>query len=63
MALGVVAILAIGLILAAICLQTRQESWSYPEAAAGALFLVSGVVFPLVGPARRRPGDRPGARR
>jgi ABC-2 type transport system permease protein len=47
MALGVTAILAIGLLLAAICMQTRQESWSYPEAAAGALFLVSGVVFPL----------------
>ena len=29
------------------CLQTRQESWSYPEAFAGALFLLSGVVFPL----------------
>jgi ABC-2 type transport system permease protein len=47
MALGVVAILALGLLLAAICMQTRQESWSYPEAAAGALFLISGVVFPL----------------
>ena len=47
MVAGVIAILAIGLLLAAICLQTRQESWSYPEAAAGALFLVSGVVFPL----------------
>jgi ABC-2 type transport system permease protein len=46
-ALGVTAILAIGLLLAAICMQTRQESWSYPEAAAGALFLISGVVFPL----------------
>jgi len=45
--LGVIASLAIGLMLAAVCLQTRQESWSYPEAAAGALFLVSGVVFPL----------------
>jgi ABC-2 type transport system permease protein len=44
---GVVAILAIGLTLAAICMQTRQESWSYPEAASGALFLVCGVVFPL----------------
>ena len=44
---GVAGILAIGLILAAVCMQTRQESWSYPEAAAGALFLVSGVVFPL----------------
>ncbi len=47
MVIGVTSILAIGLLLAAICLQTRQESWSYPEAAAGALFLVSGVVFPL----------------
>jgi ABC-2 type transport system permease protein len=47
MILGVAAILAIGLLLAAICMQTRQESWSYPEAASGALFLVSGVVFPL----------------
>lgn len=47
MVLGVAAILAIGLLLAAICMQTRQESWSYPEAVAGALFLVSGVVFPL----------------
>ena len=45
--LGGVAIIAIGLLLAAICLQTRQESCSYPEALAGALFLVSGVVFPL----------------
>jgi len=43
----VAAILSIGLLLAAICMQTRQESWSYPEAAAGALFLISGVVFPL----------------
>ena len=47
MILGVASILAIGLLLASICMQTRQESWSYPEAAAGALFLVSGVVFPL----------------
>ena len=44
---GLGAIIAIGVLLAAICLQTRQESWSYPEALAGALFLVSGVVFPL----------------
>ena len=47
MALGLEAIVAIGILLAAICLQTRQESWSYPEAVAGALFLVSGAVFPL----------------
>ena len=28
-------ILAIGVLLAAICMQTRQESWSYPEAVGG----------------------------
>ena len=44
---GMTAIVAIGIVLAAICLQTRQESWSYPEAVAGALFLVVGAVFPL----------------
>jgi ABC-type polysaccharide/polyol phosphate export permease len=30
-----------------VCLQTRQESWSYPDAVAGALLLVSGPIFPL----------------
>jgi ABC-2 type transport system permease protein len=45
--MGLAPVLAIGILLAAICLQTRQESWSYPDAFAGALFLVSGVVFPL----------------
>jgi ABC-2 type transport system permease protein len=47
MALGLAAVIAVGVIMAAICMQTRQESWSYPEAVAGALFLVSGAVFPL----------------
>lgn len=47
MALGLATIVAIGIVLAAVTIQTRQEAWSYPEAAAGALFLVSGAVFPL----------------
>jgi ABC-type polysaccharide/polyol phosphate export permease len=47
LAVGLVPILAIGILIAAICLQTRQESWSYPDAVSGALFLVTGVVFPL----------------
>ena len=47
MAMGLTSILAIGVVLGAVCLQTRQESWSYPDAVAGALFLVSGAVFPL----------------
>ncbi len=45
--LGLGAVVALGILMAAVCLQTRQESWSYPEAVAGALFLVSGAVFPL----------------
>ncbi len=47
LAMGLVPVMALGILMAAICLQTRQESWSYPDAFAGALFLVSGVVFPL----------------
>jgi ABC-2 type transport system permease protein len=47
MVLGLIAILAIGVLLASTIMQTRQESWSYPEAVAGALFLIVGAVFPL----------------
>lgn len=47
MVLGIVAILAVGLLMAAVVMQTRQESWSYHEAVAGALFLIVGAVFPL----------------
>ena len=47
MALGLVAVLALALAVAAVILQTRQDSWSYPEAAAGATFLLAGAVFPL----------------
>ena len=45
--LGLGSIIGLGLLMAGICIQTRQESWSYPEAFAGALFLVTGAVFPL----------------
>jgi ABC-2 type transport system permease protein len=48
MVLGLATIVAVGVVLAGICIQTRQESWSYPEAVAGAMFLVTGAVFPLV---------------
>jgi ABC-2 type transport system permease protein len=47
MLLGLAAIIAIGMILAAVGMQTRQDAWQYPEASAGALFLVVGAVFPL----------------
>ncbi|MEO8470522.1 MAG: ABC transporter permease [Chloroflexota bacterium] len=45
--LGLGSIIAVGLLMAGIVIQTRQESWQYPEAFAGAIFLVAGAVFPL----------------
>jgi ABC-2 type transport system permease protein len=45
--LGVVAVIALGVFMAGWCLQLRQEAWSYPEAIAGALYLVSGAIFPI----------------
>lgn len=48
MAIGLVAVIALGTLMAAVCMQTRQDSWSYPEAVAGALFLLVGAVFPIV---------------
>lgn len=47
MLLGLGSVVAIGIFMAAVCIQTTQDSWHYPEAVAGALFLVSGAVFPL----------------
>jgi ABC-2 type transport system permease protein len=47
MVVGVVAIISLGVALAGIVLQMRQESWSYPEAVAGSLYLLSGAVFPI----------------
>ncbi len=48
MALGLVGVLALGVVLAAISMQLRQDAWNYPEAVAGALFLIVGAVFPLL---------------
>ena len=45
--LGVTAVIALGVFMAGWCLQLRQEAWSYPEAIAGALYLVSGAIFPI----------------
>jgi len=45
--LGVLGVMAIGIFMAGWCLQLRQEAWSYPEAVAGALYLVSGAIFPV----------------
>ena len=45
--LGVLGVMALGVFMAGWCLQLRQEAWSYPEAIAGALYLVSGAIFPI----------------
>lgn len=47
MPIGLVAVVALGAAMAAVVMQTRQDSWNYPEAVAGALFLIVGAVFPL----------------
>jgi ABC-2 type transport system permease protein len=47
MVLGVVAVMALGVFMAGWCLQLRQEAWHYPEAIAGALYLISGAIFPI----------------
>ena len=46
-ALGILAVVALGIFMAGWCLQLRQEAWSYPEAIAGALYLVSAAIFPI----------------
>ena len=45
--LGVTGVIALGVFMAGWCLQLRQEAWSYPEAIAGALYLISGAIFPI----------------
>jgi ABC-2 type transport system permease protein len=45
--LGLIAVMALGIGMAGWCLQLRQEAWHYPEAIAGALYLVSGAIFPV----------------
>jgi ABC-2 type transport system permease protein len=45
--IGVLAVIGLGIFMAGLCLQMRQEAWSYPEAIAGALYLISGAVFPI----------------
>ena len=47
MIIGTLAVLALGIFMAGWCLQLRQEAWSYPEAIAGGLYLVSGAIFPI----------------
>jgi ABC-2 type transport system permease protein len=54
--IGLLAVISLGILMAGLCLQLRQEAWAYPEAVAGALYLLSGAIFPIdVLPAFLRP--------
>ena len=46
MTVGLASIVALGLAVAGLCLTIRREAWSYPEAIAGGLYLLSGAIFP-----------------
>jgi ABC-2 type transport system permease protein len=46
MTVGLGAVVALGLAVAGLCLTIRREAWSYPEAIAGGLYLLSGAIFP-----------------
>jgi ABC-2 type transport system permease protein len=46
MTIGLASIVALGLAVGGLCLTIRREAWSYPEAIAGGLYLLSGVIFP-----------------
>ena len=46
MAIGLASVIALGLAVAGLCLTIRREAWSYPEAIAGGLYLLSGAIFP-----------------
>ncbi|MGH2688328.1 MAG: ABC transporter permease [Actinomycetota bacterium] len=46
LALGIGAILAVGLVAVAVAVTVAGEAWRFPEAASAALYLVSGAVFP-----------------
>ncbi len=45
--LGLPAVVGLGVAMAGLVLQMRHDSWSYPEAVSGALYLLSGAIFPI----------------
>ncbi len=56
--LGVLAVIALGIFMAGWCLQLRQEAWHYPEAIAGAIYLISGSDLPDRHPSELPPSHR-----
>jgi len=47
LAVGLGGVVALGIILAGVCLITARHSWGISESVAGAFYLLCGVVFPL----------------
>lgn len=47
MALGMIAIIALGLAFAGLSLVLKRGAWQMPDAVAGALYLVTGAIFPI----------------
>lgn len=47
LALGFVAIVGLGLMFAGLALVLKRGAWEMPTAATGALYLISGTIFPL----------------
>ena len=47
MTLGLTSIIGLGVALGAVCVQLRNDAWSYPQAVAGSVFLLCGAIFPL----------------
>jgi len=45
--IGILAVMSLGIFMAGWCLQLRQEAEHYPEAIAGAIYLISGAIFPI----------------
>ena len=47
LALGVVSVLALGMLAVAVALSVSREAWHIPEAISASLYLVSGAIFPV----------------
>jgi ABC-2 type transport system permease protein len=45
--LGLLSVVGLGIVLGGICVQLRNDAWSYPEAVSSTVFLLCGAIFPL----------------
>ena len=45
--LGLLSVVGLGIVLGGLCVQLRNDAWSYPEAVSSTVFLLCGAIFPL----------------